>query len=193
MTPPSEPTVSGHAELDRLLAYGGRDPASRAAARALEWAIRNRQPIVTDGTLLAWLRLWRHGLTPTMVTAGIAEQHQLNQLGRAALRLDGQLVGPDLQLRTGLRVAVGDQLVVTAGQPRRPDPLEAGVLLHVVDVYPAGQICTVDIPTFGGRRDVSTAHPLVRRVSHAYATTHAAEQQRSVPGAALEPGRGLSW
>jgi hypothetical protein len=193
MTPPIHRSGPGP-DIERLLARARRDPASRSAARTLQWAIHNRDPNITDGSLLAWLRLWEQGMRPTIVTDGIAEQHQLNQLARAALRVAGHLTGPDIQLRTGLRVAAGDQLLVTTHhRPGEPDALAEGALLHITHVDRATAACGVEIPTVGEHRDLNRSTPLVWNIGYAYATTREAEQGRNPPGTARQPERGLSW
>jgi hypothetical protein len=185
--PHTAPTIT------QLLANSDRhDHLNWAALRRLEHAQRHQHPLLTDGTLDAWLQLWSAGLHSAIETHTPAEQHQANQLARAALRLSGHLHGHDIDLRNGRRVAAGDVLTVgTTTATGREAELPAGVLLHVTRID--NRTATLDIPTTGEQLELTVGTGLTRHLEHAYATSATPEQSRHHLRGVLRPSDGLSW
>lgn len=172
------------------------DPGDHAAMRAA-WALeqygRNGAPLITSGLLISWLEHWETGQRPAIESTG-GRHGDNNFIARAALRLAGHLHGPDLQLRDGLHIAVGEQLVVRSDyRPGTADALPAGILLHVTDIDPATVSCTVEIPALGEQRWMSAGGRLARQVTYGYATTDYIEQSVHRDGASRQPERGLTW
>lgn len=184
------PAAHAPPELLDLLHHGeARDLETLDARRTLLAAIESQHPVITNGGLPSWVELWRAGLQPALhVTAGDVAASAV--IARAALRLAGELHGPDLRT-AGVTVAVGDTL--TAAQPTRLGELrlDAGVPMHVTDIDHARQTLTVDVPTLGAETRVAAGDAGFRSLTYGYAEPPSVE--RDVGRTVTERTVGLSW
>lgn len=189
--PDIPPPAHAPPELLDLLHHGteSRDLETLDARRTLLAAIESQHPVITNGGLPRWVELWRAGLQPALhVTAGDIASSAV--IARAALRLAGELHGPDLRT-AGVPVAVGDTL--TAAQPTELGELhlDAGVPVHVTDIDHARQTLTVEVPTLGTETRVAADDAGFGSLTYGYAEPPSVE--RDVGRAVAERTVGLSW
>jgi hypothetical protein len=103
----------------------------------------------------------------------VAEAEQLTRMARAALKADGSLTGPTVDVE-GRELQAGDRVIVTREVPSGP---EAGTPGRVQEVDPDLGAVRFDFATWGRVR-VPLASALAQSVTHDYATVVAEPEVR---------------